>query len=160
MVSTKGKKQVGSTASQERGELTTLCCAVNAAGNHIPPFYIFPRVNMKDHFLNQAPPGSKGVAAKSGYMNSELFVEDYLPFLIKETRCSQENKILLILDNHVSHISLRAVTLCKDSGVVLLTLPPTHLTSYNRWIDQCLGLSKPLSANHQTIGCAHMQEGA
>ena len=78
MVSTKEKKQVGSTASQERGELTTLCCAVNAAGNHIPPFYIFPRVNMKDHFLNQAPRGSKGVAAKSGYMNSELFMEEYI----------------------------------------------------------------------------------
>ena len=57
VVSVIGKKQVGATASQERGELVTLCCATNAIGNSIPPFYIFPRVNFKSVFLKRAPPG-------------------------------------------------------------------------------------------------------
>lgn len=79
---------------------------------------------MKQCFLNGAPPGSKGSAAPSGYMNSDLFVNEYLPFFIKQTRCTRESPVMLILDNHISHVSLAAVELCKSSGIVLLTLPP------------------------------------
>ena len=124
VISSLGKKQVGVSTSQERGELVTLCCAVNASGSHIPPFFIFPRVRMKDCFLNGAPPGSHGIAASSGYMNSDIFVTEYLPFFIKNTRCTKDKPVLLILDNHISHCSLEAVELCRSSGVVLLTLPP------------------------------------
>lgn len=124
VVSSLGKKQVGASTSQERGELVTMCCAINASGTHIPPFFIFPRVRMKDCFLNGAPPGSHGAATSSGYMNSEIFTAQYLPFFIKYTRCSKEKPVLLILDNHISHCSLGAVELCRSSGVILLTLPP------------------------------------
>ena len=58
VISVKGKKQVGSTASQERGELTTIVCAINASGGSIPPFFIFKRKNMKDTFLINTPPQS------------------------------------------------------------------------------------------------------
>ena len=37
----KGLKQVSSAVSQERGTLVTVCCAINALGNHIPPFLYF-----------------------------------------------------------------------------------------------------------------------
>lgn len=124
VVSSKGKRQVGATSSQERGELSTLCCCVNAAGMHIPPFFIFPRVHMKNSFMNGAPPGARGEAAKTGYMNGEIFAEKYLPFLISQTHCTVDEPILLILDNHSSHISLQVVELCKNAGIVLLTLPP------------------------------------
>lgn len=124
VVSTKGKKQVGATASQERGELSTLCCAASANGGFIPPFMIFPRVNMKQCFLNGTSPGTKGIATKSGYMNSQIFAEEYLPFFVTQTRCSKERPVLLILDNHSSHISLKAVEFCRNSGIIILTLPP------------------------------------
>ena len=124
VVSATGKRQVGSTSSQERGELTTLCCAISASGNHLPPFYIFPRVFMKDRFMYGTAPGSKGVASKSGYMNSNIFAEDYLPFFIRNARCSKDHPVLLILDNHSSHVSLETVNTCKENGIHLLTLPP------------------------------------
>jgi hypothetical protein len=79
---------------------------------------------MRDQFMNDSPPGAKGIAAKTGYMNSDIFSDDYLPFFIEKTRCSKERPVLLILDNHCSHVSLKAVTLCKDSGIIMLTLPP------------------------------------
>jgi len=41
IVAEKGVKQVGATVSQERGNLVTLCCGVNAIGNAIPPFSFF-----------------------------------------------------------------------------------------------------------------------
>ena len=128
VVSSKGKRQVGATSSQERGELSTLCCCVNAGGNHIPPFFIFPRVHMKDSFLNGVPPGTKGVAVKTGYMNGEIFAEQYLPFLISHTHCTVDDPILLILDNHSSHISLKVVEICKNAGICSSHLTPAHLT--------------------------------
>lgn len=48
VIAATGKKQVGATSSQERGELKTICYAINASGNQLPPFYIFPQVLMKD----------------------------------------------------------------------------------------------------------------
>ncbi|CAB4060586.1 unnamed protein product [Lepeophtheirus salmonis] len=60
--------------------------------------------------------GATGVAIKSGYINSELFVKEYLPHFIKHARCSMEN--------HCSHIFIEAVTLYQEFGIVILTLPP------------------------------------
>ncbi|XP_067944474.1 uncharacterized protein [Watersipora subatra] len=124
VISVMGKKQVGATASQERGELVTMCCAVNAIGNSLPPFYIFPRVNMKQHFLNGAPASAKGVACKTGYMNSDIFTNEYLPFFISHAKPCSSEPTLLILDNHSSHISLQSIELCKEKHIILLTLPP------------------------------------
>ena len=43
IVSITGRKHFGATTSRQCEELTTLCAAINAAGTHIPPFYIFPK---------------------------------------------------------------------------------------------------------------------
>ena len=84
---------------------------------------IFPRVHYKEHFIRDAPKESIGRATRSGWMNEEIFV-DYLNHVIKHTRCSPERKILIILDNHDTHISLKAVDTARRHGVVLLTIPP------------------------------------
>ena len=123
VVAEKGQKQVGSLTSGERGELVTTVYAIGASGNVIPPMFIFPRVNYRDHFIRGAPAGAIGNATRSGWMNEELFLV-YLKHLIRHTRCSKEQKILVIFDNHDSHISLQAVDLARDKGIVMLTLPP------------------------------------
>uniref|UniRef100_A0A1B0D8L0 DDE-1 domain-containing protein n=1 Tax=Phlebotomus papatasi TaxID=29031 RepID=A0A1B0D8L0_PHLPP len=61
--------------SSERGTLITVALAVNAAGNSIPPFFIFPRVKYHEHFINGAPPGSIGAANPSGWMNADHFLQ-------------------------------------------------------------------------------------
>ena len=123
VVTQRGQKQVGSLTSGERGELVTVVYTVGASGNVVPPMFIFPRVKYRDHFIRGAPPGSIGCATKSGWINEGLFIE-YLNHVIHHTRCSKEHKILLILDNHESHITLQAVDLAKENGIVMLTLPP------------------------------------
>jgi uncharacterized protein YbcV (DUF1398 family) len=42
VVAIRGSKQVGQVTSGERGNLVTLCCAVNALGNSVPTFFVFP----------------------------------------------------------------------------------------------------------------------
>ena len=51
IVAENGAKQVDATVSQERGNLVTLCCVVNVLGNAIPPFFVFPRVNLQCQWL-------------------------------------------------------------------------------------------------------------
>ena len=63
------------------------------------------------------------LAHKSGWMTSDNFVK-VLQFFVNFTRCSNDRKVLLILDNHLSHISIAAITFAKENGIVLLTIPP------------------------------------
>ena len=123
VVTERGKKQVGSSTSAERGELVTVEYCVNAVGNVIPPLLVFPRVHFRNHFLNGAPTGAIGRASRSGWMNEELF-SDYIQHFIQHTRCTKERKVLLVLDNVESHITIRSIDLARENGVVLLTLPP------------------------------------
>ncbi len=73
IVTERGKKQVGSATSAERGTLVTVVYTINAAGNVLPPMFIFPRKNFRDHFTRGGPPGCIGQANKSGWINEELF---------------------------------------------------------------------------------------
>lgn len=114
---------MGSITSAERGELVTVVYTISASGSTIPPMLIFPGINYRDHFIRGAPNGSAGRATRSGWTNEDVFVE-YLQHLQYHARCSQEKKILLILDNHESHISLKAIDYSRANGIVILTIPP------------------------------------
>ena len=118
-----GTKQVGQITSAERGVTVTICCCISAEENSLPPAYIFPRVNFKDHMLIGAPAGSLGLACKSGWMSNDLFPKVLLHF-IKRMHISSNNQALLLLDNHTSHISIEAIDKAKENGLILLTLPP------------------------------------
>ena len=111
-VAKRGTKQVGSITSQERGELVTVMYAVSASGNSIPPMMIIPRVNYRDHFIRGAPPGTIGCANPSGWMTKGLFI-NFLDHLIQQTNCSVDRKVLLVMDNHETHMSF-----------IMLTIPP------------------------------------
>lgn len=56
-------------------------------------------------------------------MSSELFLLA-LEHIVRHTKCSTEEPILLILDNHESHVSISTINKAKESGVILLTFPP------------------------------------
>ncbi|KAK7095599.1 hypothetical protein V1264_004989 [Littorina saxatilis] len=140
-----GVKQVSQVVSQERGELVTMLAIVNAIGNSIPPCLIFPRVNFHDHMTINAPPGTKGLGSRSGgWMTKSLFVE-CLEHFTEHVNCSPDNKVLLILDNHESHISLAAINHCREKGVVLLSLPP-HCTHRMQPLD--VGVFGPLKTEY------------
>ena len=56
-------------------------------------------------------------------MISDHFLK-VLQFFVNFTRRSNDRKVLLILDNHQSHISIEATTFAKENGIVHLTIPP------------------------------------
>jgi len=67
--------------------------------------------------------GALGLVHSSGWMTAENFFE-VLKHLVKYSKCSFDNKILLIMDNHDSHLSLKGLEYCRANGIVVLTLPP------------------------------------
>ena len=130
VVAQKGTKQVGAIVSQERGQLVTVAVAVNAVGNCLPPAFIFPRVHYKEHFVRGGPPGCLGLAHPSGWMTDLNFLE-VLKHIVKHTRCTTEKPILLILDNHESHVAISVLDFAKQSGVVMLSFPP-HCSQFSQ----------------------------
>ena len=120
------------TAEATPSLIVTICAAVNAVGNSLPPFLVFPRINFKQHMLKGAPQGSTDATSGSGWMKSETFVEflHYFWHFIKQTRCSCEHPVLLCLDKHDIHISIASLisiasqNLAKENGIHLLTFPP------------------------------------
>ncbi|KAK3782367.1 hypothetical protein RRG08_027915 [Elysia crispata] len=98
--------------------------AIRASGNSIPLMMIFPRVNYRDHFIRGAPSGTVGFANPSGWMNKELFIK-FLEHLIKQTNYSLDSKILLIMDNHETHIALEVIVLARANHHAYH--PATHI---------------------------------
>ena len=123
VIDVKGKKQIGSLVSAEKGELVTLVCAVSATGNSIPPMYIFPRKRNSELFMKGSLPTSISCANSSGWINEDLWLE-FLQHFVTNTRCSPDKRVLLIIDNHNSHTSLRAIDFARDNGLVILTIFP------------------------------------
>ena len=152
IVAPKGVKQVGALTSGERGALVTMCLSVNAIGNVIPPMLVFPRINYRDYFLRDGPPCSIGVANKSGWMVAEHFLE-YMKHFVKHVRPSKENPVLLLLDNHDSHLAIDILDFAKENGVILLSFPHIALTSSSPSIDRCMVLLRRLSRRNKTTGC-------
>ena len=152
IIACRNEKQVGLITSAERGSLVTAMCCVNAIGNSIPPFMIFPRVHFKDHMILGAPPGTVGVAHSSGWMTAENFTK-FIQHFIKSTKCSQEHKVLLILDNHESHVSVESLKLAKENGVVVLTFPP-HCSHKLQPLDRTV--YGPMKSYYNSAANSHM----
>ncbi|KAK4303085.1 hypothetical protein Pmani_024869 [Petrolisthes manimaculis] len=124
VIAQKGSHQVGQVTSRERGELITMVGIICANGNALPPCFVFPRVRFDEaRMMKGAPLGCKGLVHPSGWMTSSNFLY-VLQHFVSHTRCSQEHKVLLIMDNHESHLSIDAINYAKENGIVLLTLPP------------------------------------
>ena len=51
----------------------TMIATINALGNAIHPYYIFPRVNFQRHMLDLAPTASTRTAAPNGWVFPNLF---------------------------------------------------------------------------------------
>nr|CAH7731311.1 unnamed protein product [Callosobruchus chinensis] len=141
IVSRKGKKNVGTVASRERGVNTTFIVSANAAGHFAAPMIIFKRKRMMAELGVGAPPGCLVQISDTGYINTELFVV-WLREFIEVVRPTPENKVILVLDGHTTHSkNLEAINLAREHGVILLQLPG-HTTNRLQPLD--VAIFKPM----------------
>lgn len=118
-----GQKRVGFLTSWERGRTTTAMCVFSASGVYVPPMFIFCRKRMSSNLKKNGPPGASYMCSDNGWMIEELFVE-WLKHFHQFTKISQEDPVLLIVDNHVSHCSLSSYKYSKENNIHLVTIPP------------------------------------
>lgn len=123
VIARKGFKQIGALTSAERGTLVTIATAVSATGNTVPPLFVFPRVNFKEHFVRDGPVGCVGSCNPSGWMNEDIFVA-FLKHFVQHVKPTKQSPVLLLLDNHETHLSIEGLNYAKNNGVVMLSFPP------------------------------------
>lgn len=123
VLTTKGKQAVNKITSVEIGINVTFVNAVSASGHFVPPAFIFGRKRMKAELLDGAPAGSIGMISDSSFINTDLFI-DWLSHFRDHTKPTENDPILLVLDNHSSHCSIKAVNYFRENNSVVLTLPP------------------------------------
>lgn len=119
----KGRKQVGAITSGERGQTTTVVCCMSAAGDFVPPMFIFKRERMNNALEKNGPVDAIYRCSKSGWITEDLFLE-WLKHFAKYVNASKENPVLVVLDNHSTHSSLKSYNFCRENGIVLVSLPP------------------------------------
>lgn len=92
---------------------------------------IFPFVNFKQPMIKGAPSGTDEFANPSGWI-------EWLKHFITFSKASKTSPVLF-MDNHEAHISIWAVKLAKENGVLLLTLPPhTSHRLDSLWVSKTL----------------------
>nr|XP_023018356.1 uncharacterized protein LOC111507298 [Leptinotarsa decemlineata] len=122
----KGKRQIGTLTSSERGSLITVSLCMSADGVFVPPMIIFPRKNCNEQLKKGAPPGSLFKFHPSGWIQMDLFTVWFDHFL-SYVRPSEINPVLLILDGHNSYKKPRRYNKSKRKFCNNTFLAATHL---------------------------------
>jgi hypothetical protein len=83
----KGKRQVASLSSAERGALVTVVTCMSASGQFVPPLLMFHRKNIKSELLDGAPSGKIGTCHTTGWIQGESFTQWFSHFssIVKPT---------------------------------------------------------------------------
>lgn len=120
----KGKKQIGTVTSAERGSTITCVICMSAGGTFVPPMMIFPRKRDNPLLMKGAPLGAIHACHPSGWIQLDLFTQWFEHFL-QHVKPSATSPVLLILDGHASHTrNIKVVDLARKNHVRLLSLPP------------------------------------
>ena len=131
IVVAKAKQNVGAMTSGEKGTNVTVVTAVSASGNIVPPMFVFPRKNYKDYFVKNGPPDCNGVGYGSGWVTDKEF-KKFMQHFIKHVKPSNEYKVLLILDNHSSHLHFETLNLAKENGIVWIQCQDCNQWSHTK----------------------------
>jgi len=98
----------------------------------LPPFVIFDAKNLNlDWTLGEVPGAMYGLN-ENGWIDMVLFKEWFYRHFLRHAGSSRP--LLLLLDSHSSHYNLEAITLARESDVIIYTLVP-HTTHEMQSLD-------------------------
>ncbi len=123
VIARKGQKIVGRISSAERGRLVTVICCMSAVGDYIPPMMVFARKRSNADLIKDAPFGTILGISNNGWSTSECFFT-WMKHFKEYANPSEDNPVLLILDNHDTHINLELIEYCNTNHIEILSIPP------------------------------------
>ena len=126
VISIRNCKDVYAITADTKKQITTLC-AINAAGDALPPMHIFPGTRFKYNPMLNCVDGAYFGHSPTGWISTELFYGWIANHFAKHVSV---RPIVLLVDGHSSHIDLHTSTFCKENRILLYCLPPhsSHLT--------------------------------
>lgn len=133
-VGTKGEKTVRVTHGCNRENITVLatCCA---DGTSLPPLIVFKGKRLQSTWRptdgKDVLPGTQYAVTEQGWMNTTVF-EEYFENFVEQVK--DKGPILVILDGHLSHTSLKTAQLAMENDITILKLPP-HCTDLLQPLD-------------------------
>lgn len=81
-----------------------------------------------------APPASFGVTNQSGWSTEPIF-RKFLDHFIEFAKPTREKPVLLIINNHETHISIEIIDKARENRIILLTLHP-HTSNHLQPLDR------------------------
>ena len=121
----KGSKVVNSITPDQREHISVLSC-INATGGKIPNFYIVKGKYFTSNHIAGCEPGAVMGVQHIAWMTKFLFeswIAHFLRNLSKGLGVSQQNRHLLIVDGHTSHVTIEVTKTCMNYGIDIVTLP-------------------------------------
>ena len=112
---------------------------VSAAGRFIPTMLIFPGSLPHREYKDGVPGNWHFATSDNGYMDKELFAVWFERIFIPN--CGRARPVVLIMDNHGSHISIPVIELAIKESITLIGLP-AHTTHIMQPLD--VGIIGPL----------------
>ena len=120
-----GSKSVHAIEPDQREHLSVLSC-INAEGGKIPNFYILKGTYFLKDYVGKCEPDAVMAMQPNAWMTKWLFqswISHFIGTLTKTVGISAENRHLLVLDGHNSHVTLEVVILAMNSGLDIISLP-------------------------------------
>lgn len=102
----------------------TIMGAGNAAGNPIPPLFIFSGKRVGTNWLENAPPNSTVCVTDNGWMDEKIFIKWFDFFL---QHAVPLRPLILFVDGHYSHFTLDVINKAREAQVIIICFP-SHLT--------------------------------
>ncbi|XP_069134293.1 uncharacterized protein [Argopecten irradians] len=133
-------KQVATT----NHSTATVC--VSADGKVLPSFIVFEKSFPGGSYRDGIPQEWLFGTSPNGYMDAELFEKWFEQIFLKFA--SKERPLLLLMDNHESHLSLGVIEKARANRVDLLCLPP-HTTHILQPLD--VALFRPLKKEFSNL---------
>ncbi|XP_045177185.2 uncharacterized protein LOC123537512 isoform X1 [Mercenaria mercenaria] len=100
---------------------------VSADGHFLPPAIIYKGSLPHQHYKDSVPSSWHFGHSENGYMDRDLFHKWFVNVFVPN--CGRERPVILVMDNHDSHISIAVIEKAISEGIVLLGLPghSTHI---------------------------------
>ena len=106
-----------------KGKNVTLLGCGSASGASIPPYFVFPGKRMLPELLDGATGGANGTVSETGWSNSAVFRTYLETHFVKFMPGRGDQKVLLLLDGHKSHVSIGLADWAKEHNIILFILP-------------------------------------
>jgi hypothetical protein len=98
IIAKRGRKQVGTITSAERGTTITVEICFSASGQYMPPMMVFPRKRIDPQLMLNAASGSWRVCSDSGWTTTEIFSGWFKKF-VEFCGTTIKRPVLLLLEH-------------------------------------------------------------